>query len=152
MPTPFFVRSCSAALLLVAACGAALAQQATPVGLWKTIDDDSKAEKSLVRILAEAGGTLGGRIEKLLDSEKAGAVCDKCSGALQGKPIAGMTILSGARKADGGEFVWEGGQILDPSNGKTYKVRLKPIDDGTKLEVRGYLGPFYRTQVWQRVE
>ena len=152
MPTPF-ARSCfSAALLLSAACGAALAQQATPVGLWKTIDDDSKAEKSLVRISAEAGGTLGGRIEKLLDPAKDKAVCDKCSGALHGQPIAGMTILSGARKADGGEFVWEGGQILDPNNGKTYKVRLKPVDDGTKLEVRGYLGPFYRTQVWQRVE
>lgn len=153
MPTPFArAPSSVAALLLAAACGAALAQQATSVGLWKTIDDETKAEKSLVRISADAVGTLGGRIEKLLDPAKAGAVCDKCSGALQGQPIAGMTVLSGAKKADGGEFVWEGGQILDPNNGKTYKVRLKPIDDGTRLEVRGYLGPFYRTQVWQRVE
>jgi uncharacterized protein (DUF2147 family) len=148
---PFFARALAAAVL-AAACSAAHAQQATPAGLWKTIDDETKTEKSLVRIAPDADGALSGRIERLLDPAKAGAICDKCSGERHGKPIAGMTVLSGARKAEGGEFVWEGGQILDPNNGKTYKVRLKPIDDGTRLEVRGYIGPFYRNQVWQRVE
>jgi uncharacterized protein (DUF2147 family) len=141
------------AALLLAACGAAQAQPAaTPVGLWKTIDDETKAEKSLVRIGADAAGTLSGKIEKLLDPAKAAAVCQKCSGERHDRPIAGMTVLEGARKAEGSEAVWEGGQILDPNNGKTYKVRLRPIDDGARLEVRGYIGPFYRNQVWLRVE
>ena len=139
-----------ASLSLVAAAGAALAQ-ATPVGLWKTIDDESKTEKSLVRI-SEAGGVLSGRIDKLLDpTSPADAVCDKCSDERKNKPVLGMTILRNAR-ADAGKDLWEGGDILDPNNGKVYRLRLKLLDGGKKLEVRGYIGPFFRNQQWLRVE
>jgi uncharacterized protein (DUF2147 family) len=137
-------------LTLAAAAGTALAQ-ATPVGLWKTIDDETKAEKSLVRI-SESGGVLSGRVEKFLDPKtKADAVCEKCSDERAGKPVLGMTIIRGA-KADGDRQHWEGGEILDPNNGKVYKLRLKPVDGGKALEVRGYIGPFFRNQQWQRVE
>jgi hypothetical protein len=51
--------------------------------------------------------------------------------------------------ADGAEY-YEGGQILDPEEGKLYRLRLTPIEGGKKLQVRGYLGPFWRTQVWER--
>ena len=49
----------------------------------------------------------------------------------------------------GAEY-YEGGQILDPEEGKLYRLRLTPIEGGKKLQVRGYLGPFWRTQVWER--
>ncbi len=137
-------------LALAAAAGTAHAQ-ATPVGLWKTIDDETKTEKSLVRI-TEAGGVLSGRVEKFLDTKtKADAVCEKCTDDRAGKPVLGMTIIRGA-KADGDRQHWEGGEILDPNNGKVYKLRLKPLEAGKKLEVRGYIGPFYRNQTWIRVE
>jgi uncharacterized protein (DUF2147 family) len=137
-------------LALAAAAGSALAQ-ATPVGLWKTIDDETKAEKSLVRI-TESGGVLSGRVEKFLDPKtKADAVCEKCTDERAGKPVLGMTIIRGA-KADGDRQHWEGGEILDPNNGKVYKLRLKPVDGGKALEVRGYIGPFFRNQQWIRVE
>jgi uncharacterized protein (DUF2147 family) len=51
-----------------------------------------------------------------------------------------------------GKGVWEGGDILDPEQRQGLQARLKPVDGGKKLEVRGYIGPFYRTQVWLRVE
>ena len=137
------------ALSLAAACGAALAQ-ATPAGLWKTIDDDGKTEKSLVRI-SEAGGAFSGKIEKIFDASTQNAVCEKCTDERKDKPVIGMTILRNLREGDE-KGVWEGGEILDPNNGKTYKTRLKPIEGGKKLEMRGYIGPFYRTQVWVRVE
>ena len=138
------------ALALVAAAGAALAQ-ATPVGLWKTIDDDGKTEKSSVRII-ESGGLVSGKIEKIADAGKAADVCDKCSDERKDKPIVGMTIIRNAKKGDDG--VWTGGDILDPSNGKVYKLHLKPVDGGKKLEVRGYVGmPLLgRTQTWVRAE
>ncbi|HEY0956185.1 MAG TPA: DUF2147 domain-containing protein [Roseateles sp.] len=124
--------------------------QATPVGLWKTIDDDGKTEKSLVRI-SEQGGTLTGSIEKLLDpNAPAEAKCDQCKDDRKDKPIVGMQIIRGV-KAEG-DGTWSGGEILDPNKGKTYKTRLKPIDGGRRLEMRGYIGPFYRTQTWIRVE
>jgi uncharacterized protein (DUF2147 family) len=137
-----------AALLCTLAAPLALAQ-ATPVGLWKSIDDKTGKERSLVRI-SESGGTLSGRIEKRLDANaKPDDKCDKCTDDRKDKPIQGLEIIRGA-KADG--EVWTGGQILDPEEGKLYRLRLKTEDGGKKLEVRGYLGPFYRNQHWIRVE
>ena len=136
-------------LALAAATGAALAQ-ATPVGLWKTIDDETKTEKSFVRI-SEAGGVLIGKVERILEAGKQDSKCDKCSDERKEKPVLGMTIVRNA-KADGQNELWEGGDILDPNNGKLYKLRLKPLDGGKKLEVRGYIGPFFRNQQWLRVE
>ncbi len=137
------------ALLLIAAASAALAQ-ATPVGLWKTVDDESKAEKSYVRI-SELEGMLSGKVEKIIDPAKQAEVCDKCSDERKDKPVLGMTIVRNA-KPDADKAVWEGGDILDPNNGRVYKLRLKPVDGGKKLEVRGYIGPFFRNQQWIRVE
>jgi uncharacterized protein (DUF2147 family) len=130
---------------------AAALAQATPVGLWKSIDDETKKEKSLVRIV-DTGGVLSGTIEKLLDPEKQNDVCDKCSDDRKGKPIVGMTIIRHAKVAADDPATWTGGEIMDPNNGKTYKLRLKPQDGGKALEVRGYIGPFYRNQTWIRVE
>ena len=115
--------------------------QATPAGLWKTIDDDGKTEKSLVRI-TEAGGVLSGKVEKLLETGKADARCEKCSDARKDQPVQGMTIIRNARADDAKEH-WEGGDILDPNNGKVYKLRLKPLEGGKKLEVRGYICLLY---------
>lgn len=130
--------------------GAALAQ-ANPVGLWKTIDDETKTEKSLVRI-ADNGGVLNGRIEKILDPAKQNDVCDKCSDERKGKPIVGLNIIRNAKPDESDKSLWTGGEILDPNNGKTYRLRLKPLDGGKQLEVRGYIGPFFRNQTWIRVE
>jgi uncharacterized protein (DUF2147 family) len=126
--------------------------QATPAGLWKTIDDETKQEKSLVRVV-DTGGVLSGKVEKVLDPTKQDEKCDKCTDARKDQPKLGMTIIEGAKKhAD--EPYWDGGTILDPNNGKIYKVRLTPKDDGKVLEVRGYIGmPLLgRTQTWLRVE
>ncbi|MFW2357014.1 DUF2147 domain-containing protein [Hydrogenophaga sp.] len=126
--------------------------QMSPVGLWKTIDDDSKKEKSLVRI-KETNGVYSGTIEKLLDPDsKQDAVCDKCTDDRKDKPVLGMTILRGLKQSATDKAIYEGGDIVDPNNGKVYRTRLKPVDEGKKLEMRGYIGPFYRTQVWLRVE
>jgi uncharacterized protein (DUF2147 family) len=136
------------AAALAGAAGLALAQ-ATPVGLWKTIDDETKTEKSYVRI-TESGGVLSGKVEKIIDASKQAEVCDKCADERKDKPILGMTIIRNAKSS--GDGSWEGGEILDPNNGKVYRLRLKPEDGGKKLEVRGYLGPFFRNQHWLRVE
>ena len=144
---------------LPAAAGAALVlltglakAQATPVGTWKTIDDESKKEKSLIRI-GEAGGVLTGKLEKLLDpATPPDAVCKECTDERKDKPILGMTIVRNAKHDADDPALWTGGDITDPNNGKVYKLRLKPVDGGKTLEVRGYIGPFYRNQTWVRVE
>jgi uncharacterized protein (DUF2147 family) len=130
------------------ASSSALAQT-SPVGLWKTLADDGSTAKSLVRV-SDSGGSLAGRIEKLLDPAQQDARCDKCSGARQGQPLKGLTPFDDARP-DGGEG-WSGGEILDPNTGKLHKLKFKPIDGGRKMELRVYAGPLFRTQTWIRVE
>ncbi len=139
---------------LAALClaGAAMAQ-ATPVGVWKTIDDSTKKERTLVRI-TEADGVLSGKVEKYLDpSIAADAKCEKCVDDRKDQPILGMTILRGLKK-NPDKPVWDGGTVLDPGNGKVYKALLTPIEGGAKLEMRGFIGApmFGRTQTWLRVE
>ena len=86
------MKSLIAVLVLGVAGSAALAQE-TPVGLWKTIDDKTKAEKALVRV-TESGGVVSGKIEKLLaPNAKQDALCDKCSDDRKDKPIVGMEII-----------------------------------------------------------
>jgi len=135
----------------LALAGFSAAAQNTPVGLWKTIDDDGKTEKSLVRI-TDSSGMLSGKIEKIFDPAKQDSKCDKCSDERKDKPVLGMVILRNLKQDPDDKETWSGGEILDPNNGKTYKARLKPLDGGRQLQMRGYIGPFYRTQVWQRVE
>ena len=141
---------CAAAFTLSLSTLAAMAQM-TPVGLWKTIDDDGKTEKSLVRI-TDNGGVLSGTIEKLFDPAKRDNICDKCTDDRKDKPVLGLTIIRNVRQDANDKTVWVGGEILDPNNGKTYKTRLKPVEGGKTMEMRGYIAFMYRTQVWQRVE
>lgn len=132
--------------------GALLTAQASesPVGLWRTIDDKTGKEKSLIRIV-ETNGELHATIEKLFREphEEPNPNCDKCPGERKNKPVIGMTIMTGLKKA-GSEF--EGGEILDPANGKIYRCKMWTIEGGKKLNVRGFIGVSLlgRTQVWIR--
>ena len=147
-------RSLLVAGLLAGTALFALAQATTPVGVWKTIDDATKKEKSYVRIV-ETNGVYSGKVEKMLDPDSPkDAVCKDCSDERKDKPVLGMTILRNVKASADDKAVFEGGDILDPNNGKVYRVKLKLIDGGAKLDVRGYIGmPLLgRTQTWTRVE
>ena len=147
------IRRAVAGLIAGLAGAAAFAVGPAPVGLWQTIDDATGKPKALVRI-ADSGGVLSGRVEKVLATDEPDTLCAKCPDERKGKPALGLTIIRNVRLNDGDPGLWDGGDVLDPQNGMLYKVRLKPVDDGRKLEVRGYfLAPLIgRTQVWQRVE
>ncbi|GAB2709985.1 DUF2147 domain-containing protein [uncultured Comamonas sp.] len=129
----------------------ALAADMSPVGLWRTFDEKSGEPKSEVRI-SDSGGVLSGKVEKLLrKGADPQAVCDRCTDDRKGQPLVGLEIIRGAKQAQG-KAVWEDGKILDPENGSTYSLKLTPADNGNKLDVRGSIGPFGRTQTWSRVE
>ena len=125
------MKACIALLLLGAVAGTAMAQ-ATPTGLWKTIDDETKVEKSLVRI-SDNAGVYTGKIEKIL-SDKPDAKCLECSDERKDQPVQGMTIIRNVKASADDKGSWDSGDILDPNNGKVYKVRIKPIDGGKTFE------------------
>ncbi|MDP1956039.1 MAG: DUF2147 domain-containing protein [Polaromonas sp.] len=138
-----------AAIVLGASCISGFAQM-TPVGVWRNLDDKTGEAKAEIRIV-EAGGVLSGKIDKRIGKDiKPDDSCDQCSDDRKDKPILGLEIIRGAKKAEGKD-VWEGGKILDPENGRNYSLRMTPIDAGKKLEVRGSFGPFGRTQTWVRI-
>ena len=141
-------------LLFVAAllaAGPALAQM-TPVGLWRSIDDHTGQARAEIAIKDNGRGGLNGKVERSLQASPSPEPnCNLCTDDRKGQPKIGLEIIRDAKKS-GAETLWEGGTILDPENGKTYKLRLTPIEGGARLQVRGYIGPFYRTQVWQRVQ
>jgi uncharacterized protein (DUF2147 family) len=128
------------------------AAEPSPVGLWRTIDDQTGQPKGLVRI-REVDGQLEGKIEKAFPKpgEDPAPKCDKCDGARRNQPVLGMTILWGLTQ-QGDEY--QGGEILDPESGKIYRVKMKLTDGGKKLEVRGFIGISLlgRSQIWLREE
>ncbi|MBN8578315.1 MAG: DUF2147 domain-containing protein [Cytophagales bacterium] len=130
--------------MLVASSLACQAQ--TIAGKWRTIDDETGKPKSVVEI-TERNGKFYGKIIKLFRAadEDQNPVCDKCPALDERfkKQIIGMEILKNLIKEDD-EFT--GGSILDPNNGKIY--RCKVWREGNNLKLRGYLGPFFRTQTW----
>jgi uncharacterized protein (DUF2147 family) len=125
------------ALLLLAS--SAIFAQSSPAGLWRNIDDKTGEVKAEIRVVETPHGVRG-RIEKVLKKDaQPDAVCDKCEDDRKNQPVNGMEIIRGDR-------------ILDPENGNEYRLRLTLLEGGQKLQVRGYLGPFYRTQIWVRAQ
>ena len=141
-----------ASLLMALLAAPAVAQELSPVGLWKNIDDITGKPKALVRIV-ETNGEVRGKIEKLFlqPGEDPNPRCIKCEGANKDQPVLGMVFMSGLRK-HGNDYT--GGEIIDPDSGKVYRSKLTVVDGGKKLSVRGYIGVpmFGRSQVWVRHE
>ncbi|MEO5845475.1 MAG: DUF2147 domain-containing protein [Caldimonas sp.] len=147
-------KNLAVACLLAGSAFAAAAQATSPAGVWRTIDDNTKKDKSLVRIV-EANGVYTGKVERIVDPDSPkDAVCKDCSDERKDKPVLGMTIIRNVKQSADDKTVFEGGDILDPNNGKVYRVKMKLIDNGGKLDVRGYIGTpmLGRTQTWVRAE
>ena len=128
----------------------------TPVGQWRTIDDNDKKERAIIEVF-ERDGKLFGKIVKTFPREKDKEFCEKCTGELKDAQIVGLEILKGISRESADSSTWSGGTILDPQNGKDYKVYAELQDDdgkkNAKLKVRGYIGfaLLGRTQYWYRL-
>lgn len=140
------IASSIALFLVLFACS--LQAQSSPVGLWKTIDDETGEAKSYVRI-SEKNGKLYGKVEKLLLKPQ-DTRCTACEGDKKDQLVVGMEILSDLEK-DGD--AWEDGEIIDPNSGSVYSCYIE-MENDDKLKVRGYIGfsLLGRTQYWHRVK
>ncbi len=124
------------------------AELASPIGLWKTVDDATGRAGALVRIY-EKDGKLFGRIEKLFKTQAETPVCTACKDQRKNQPIIGLIIIRDiAREGDG----YGGGDILDPDSGSVYRCKMHLEQQGARLIVRGFIGFSFigRSQTWQR--
>lgn len=119
------------------------------IGKWKTIDDETGVEKSIVEVY-EFKGKIYGKIIEIFEAKNKTRKCELCVGDDKDKPILGMVIIRGLSK-DGNEY--NGGKIIDPKNGKAYKCYIV-LEEKDKLKIRGYVGfsLLGRTQYWIRVK
>jgi uncharacterized protein (DUF2147 family) len=141
------IRTAFGFLLLTASV---LAQTVSPVGMWQTIDDKTGAPRALIEITQDQNGVLSGKVVKgLVPGEPTDKRCTLCTDERKDQVIIGMTVLRGMRW-DGDD--WEGGDILDPDNGKVYKCKMHLEKGGTELIVRGFIGfsLLGRSQTWVR--
>ena len=121
----------------------------SPVGKWKTIDDETGEEKSIVEFYMK-DGQLYGKIAAIINPDEPDPKCEACpeDDDRYMKSVMGMEIIRDLEK-NGNE--WEDGTVLDPEKGKVYECKVWLEDENT-LRLRGYVAFFYRTQTWYRVD
>jgi len=142
------IRTCAVLFCFSALALRAADSASTPAGRWRTFDDKIAGKAKAIIVLYEENGLLFGRVETLVDPD-AVKICDKCSDERKGRPVTGMVVVRRMKK-DGDEYT--GGDILDPKSGSVYRCKMRLVDQGRKLSVRGYLGfsLFGRSQTWIR--
>ncbi|MBV1910334.1 MAG: DUF2147 domain-containing protein [Kangiellaceae bacterium] len=137
-------------LLILLFCSIPVLAESTEnyLGVWQTIDDKTKRPRSLIT-LSMVSSELTAHITKIYPKEGdiKDPICQKCKGDLKNRSVIGLNILTGMN-FDG--EVWTDGEILDPDNGKHYDAKIWL--EGERLMVRGYIGFFFRTQEWVRLE
>jgi uncharacterized protein (DUF2147 family) len=120
------------------------------LGKWKTTDDKSGKEKSVIEIFQKSGKVFGKVVSIFpIKGEDPDPICSACdeNDDRYNKKVIGMEILRDMEAVDGESY--DEGEILDPELGRVYRCKLW-LEDGD-LMVRGYWGPFFRTQTWKRV-
>lgn len=119
----------------------------TIFGKWKTVDDETGEEKSIVEIYKEDGKVFG-KIIEIFDPVKRDLPCEFCEGEDYNKPVLGLNIIKDMEKSGD---VYKKGTVVNPEDGKVYDCRIKLDDDNpNRLQLRGYIAFFYRTQYWIR--
>ena len=127
------------------------AAQTTPVGTWQTVDDETGKPSAEIQLSLKGNELVGTVLKGLLPPKEGDQInCNLCPDDRKDKPKIGLEIIRGLTQTSGTDR-WEGGTILDPNKGKIYKLRIVLKEGGTKLQVRGYIGPLYRTQTWNRI-
>jgi len=135
---------------VLAASHSAKADEPTASGIW---EKKTEAGRPVVWVLIlERGGTYEGVIAKrfLKSGDDAGAVCAKCMDDRRNEPLLGLTFIRGMKRNG---LKYEGGDILDPRDGKIYSANMAVNPDGQTLTLRGYMGISIlgHDEVWNRL-
>jgi uncharacterized protein (DUF2147 family) len=137
--------------LLVGEADVSASQTPTAAGVWQQVGDDGNVG-ALVTITQEHGAYVG-RLSHLYlgPDDDPNPICSECPGEKRNQPLLGLVFIEEMKRSG---LNYDGGKILDPETGKIYSASMHLSPDGTKLNVRGYLGLpiFGRSQAWTRLQ
>ena len=126
--------------------------------------DGKRVVQSIVKIFPDkrSPNILHGNIlvpfVKIVDGKKRipDIVCGMCKGELRDKPMVNFPIIQNLQKSSSsssaGSIIYKHGSVIDPSNGKSYRLRIWTENNGKELRVRGYVMFLYRTQTWYKLD
>ena len=125
-------------------------------GYWKSIDDRTGEQLSIVEIRKGADGRYHGKIAYRYPVPGGAALinCTKCPPPYTNQPILGLEIFSGFKEDPDKRNAYVDGKVLEPKSGKIYKGKANLSADGKRLRMRGYMGvsALGRTVVWIRTD
>ena len=133
-----------------------MAFAATPEGFWKSIDDRTGEQLSIIELKKKPDNTYTGTIVYRYPVP-GGAVltnCVKCPEPFKNKPILGLQIAWGLKEDPKKPNQYIDGRVLEPKTGNIYKGKAQLSADGKRMRMRGYMGisALGRTQVWIRTD
>ena len=138
------------------ACASLTTFAASIEGYWKSIDDRTGEQLSIVEIRKGADGRYHGKIAYRYPVPGGAALinCTKCPPPYTNQPILGLEIFSGFKEDPDKRNAYVDGKVLEPKSGKIYKGKANLSADGKRLRLRGYVGvsALGRTVVWIRTD
>ncbi|QER39366.1 DUF2147 domain-containing protein [Acinetobacter suaedae] len=133
-----------------------LSVASTPEGYWKSIDDRTGEQLSIVEVKKKADGTYTGTIVYRYPVPGGTVLtnCVKCPEPFKNKPILGLQIAWGLKQDPQNPNQYIDGRVLEPKTGNVYKGKAQLSADGKRMRMRGYMGisALGRTQVWIRTD
>ena len=138
------------------ACASLTTFAASIEGYWKSIEERTGEQLSIVEIRKGNDGRYHGKIVYRYPNSHGIALtnCTKCPAPYTNKPILGLEILSGFREDPNKADAYIDGRVLEPTSGRIYKGKAVVSGEGKRLRMRGYMGvsALGRTIVWLRTD
>lgn len=138
------------------ACASLTNFAASIEGYWKSIEERTGEQLSIVEIRKGNDGRYHGKIVYRYPNSHGIALtnCTKCPAPDTNKPILGLEILSGFREDPTKTDSYIDGRVLEPTSGRVYKGKAVVSSEGKRLRMRGYMGvsALGRTVVWLRTD